>query len=96
MQLTLTFDQLLRLMQEAGESAIMAYKRDNEPLSDLINQADAKRWIAANGFKPVMLKKWVDAGVVAKSKAADAAQNAQAFYSKAELKRVMCAAKLSV
>lgn len=92
----LTFGQLLRLMQEAGESAIMAYKRDTEPESDMINQADAKKWIAANGFRPVMLKKWVDAGVVVKSKAADAVQNAQAFYSKAELRRAMSAAKLSV
>ena len=91
----LTFDQLYKLLTDAGETAVQAYKRDIEPLSDRINQADAKKWLVACGFKPVMLSKWVDSGLITKTKDADARQNAQAFYSKTELRRAMSAAELS-
>lgn len=93
--INITYEQLYKLLQDVGEAAVMAYKRDVEPKSDRINQAEAKKWISSMGYKPVMLKKWVNSGLLTREKDCDAAQNAQAFYSKTELKRLMSALEVS-
>lgn len=90
----MTFEQLVALLKEAGDAAIQSYIRSTEPLADRINQADAKRWISALGYKPVMLRKWVDAGLLNKVKTDENKDNSQVWYSKAEIKRIIGASKI--
>lgn len=94
--MNITLEQLRDYVKSAVDAGIQAYIRSVEPLSDRINQSDAKRWIAAMGHKPVMLSRWVDAGLLTRQKDADAPQNAQAWYSKAEIKNLLAAIELKM
>ena len=84
---------LLAFVTLAVDAGVQSYIRSVEPSSDRINQADAKKYIARLGFKPVMLRKWSDAHLLTPMKLGER-QNAPVIYSLAEIKAVISSVKL--
>lgn len=93
MYLELSLQQLFDWTKQAVDAGVQAYIRNTEPLSDRIKQADAKRYIARYGYQPVMLRKWVDAGLLTRVKTSER-QNAAAWYSLADIKSLISSLKL--
>lgn len=93
MYMEILLQQLLDWTQKAVEAGVQEYIRHTEPTSDRIKQAEAKRYIARMGFKPVMLEKWVRAGLLHKVKTGDT-QNSAAWYSLAEIKNLVSTIEL--
>ena len=93
MYMEITLQQLLDWTRQVVEAGVQTYIKHTEPFSDRIKQADAKRYIARMGYQPVMLRKWVDAGLITKVKTSEK-QNAAAWYSLADIKNLISSLKL--
>ena len=93
--MNIPLESLHAFVKLAVDAGVQEYIRNVEPEGDRIKQADAKRYIARMGFRPAMLKKWEDASLLTPVKTG-ARQNAAVWYSLAEIKKVICAARLKV
>ncbi len=86
MEITLT--DLRKIIETAVEVGVESYMRAREPETDLLKQADAKRYLLKVGIEPVMLKKWVELSYLNPIKTGES-QNAPVLYSLAEIKKVI-------
>lgn len=93
MYMEIKLSDLLAYTTKAVEAGVQTYIKNIEPMADRIKQADAKRYITRMGFRPVMLQRWVDAGLLHKVKSSDK-QNAAAWYSLAEIKNLISSIQL--
>lgn len=91
--MTIEVKDLLALMTDAVDAGVQRYVRSVDPLTDNIKQNEAKRYLARLGFRPVMLQRWVDAGLLTPVKTGDA-QNAPVTYSLADIKLLVNSLRL--
>ncbi len=89
----ISLQQLFDWTKQAVDAGVQSYIRHADPLSDRIRQADAKRYIARYGYRPAMLRKWVDAGLLTRTKSGGR-QNAAAWYSLSDIKSLISSMKL--
>jgi len=88
MYLQLTLSELTAYTSRAVEAGIYAYKASLRPADDMVKQSEAKRFIAQKGLRPVMLKHWVDAGLITPRKT-NQKQNSSVLYSLAEIEKLL-------
>lgn len=93
MYMEIKLSDLLAYTTKAVEAGVQTYIKHIEPSADRIKQADAKRYITRMGYKPVMLQKWVDAGLLKRVKSSTK-QNAAAWYSLADIKNLISSIEL--
>ena len=62
--------------------------KTSEPKSDMLKQADAKRYLSKLGYQPVMLRKWAEQHLITPVKTGNA-QNAPVMYSLVEIKQLI-------
>ena len=79
---------LRRIITSAAEIGVANYMKVREPESDLLKQADAKRYLLKLGIQPVMLQKWTSKNLITPVKTGDS-QNAPVMYSLAEIKQLV-------
>ena len=79
---------LRRIITTAAEIGVANYMKVREPESDLLKQADAKRYLLKLGIQPVMLQKWVSKNLITPVKTGDS-QNAPVMYSLTEIKQLV-------
>lgn len=84
---------LLALMTDAVDAGVQKYVRSCDPDADNIKQGEAKRYISRLGFRPAMLQRWVDGGLLTPVKTGDA-QNASVLYSLADIKTLVSSIRL--
>ena len=84
---------LLALMTDAVDAGVQQYVRSCDPQADYIKQGEAKRYIQKLGFRPAMLQRWVDGGLLTPVKTGDA-QNASVLYSLADIKTLVSSIRL--
>lgn len=84
---------LLALVSDAVDAGVQQYVRSCDPQSDYIKQGEAKRYISRLGFRPAMLQRWVDGGLLTPVKTGDA-QNASVLYSLADIKTLVSSIRL--
>jgi hypothetical protein len=77
-----------RIITTAAELGVENYMKAREPESDMMKQADAKRYLSKLGIQPVMLRKWADQKLITPVKTGDA-QNAPVMYSLVEIKQLI-------
>lgn len=85
--------ELLALMTDAVDAGVQQYVRSCDPSADYIKQGEAKRYIQKLGFRPAMLQRWVDGGLLTPVKTGDA-QNASVLYSLADIKALISSIRL--
>lgn len=93
MYMEISLRDLLDFTSTAVEAGVQAYIRHTEPKQDRIKQSEAKRYIAKLGYQPVMIQKWVQAGLLTREKSSEK-QSASAWYSLAEIKKLISTLKL--
>lgn len=93
MYIEMRIGDLLKWTTQAVEAGVQTYIKHTEPLNDRIKQSEAKRYISRMGYKPIMLQKWVDAGLLHKVKSSEK-QNAAAWYSLADIKNLITSLQL--
>lgn len=79
---------LLSFVSKAVDAGVQSYLRSVSPQSDLIKQSDAKRYLQRLGYRPAMLQRWVDGGLLTPVKTGDA-QNAAVLYSMTDIKTLI-------
>ena len=84
---------LLSLISDAVDAGVQQYVRSCDPQADYIKQGEAKRYLQKLGFRPVMLQRWVDGGLLTPVKTGDA-QNASVLYSLADIKALVSSIRL--
>jgi hypothetical protein len=84
---------LLSLMTDAVDAGVQQYVRSCDPQADYVKQGEAKRYLSRLGFRPVMLQRWVDGGLLTPVKTGDA-QNASVIYSLADIKALISSIRL--
>lgn len=84
---------LLAFVSEAVDAGVQRYMKSCDPQTDLIKQAEAKRYIRRLGYRPVMLQRWVDARLLTPVKTGDA-QNAAVMYSLSDIKTLVSSLRL--
>ena len=85
-------NELQELITLAVDAGVQEYIRSTEPGSDLIKQGEARRYISGRGFRPVMLRKWTEEGLLIASKGES--RNSAIWYSLSEIKKLICTLKL--
>ena len=85
--------ELVSLMTDAVDAGVQQYVRSCDPKSDYIKQSEAKRYISRLGFRPAMLQRWVDGGLLTPVKTGDK-QNAPVLYSLADIKVLVSSIRL--
>lgn len=85
--------ELLGLVTEAVDAGVQQYVRSCDPDSDTIKQSEARRYLQKLGYKPAMLQRWVDGGLLTPVKTGEA-QNASVLYSKADIKALISSIRL--
>lgn len=84
---------MLRFVELAVDAGVQRYCRSIEPTNDRVNQAEAKKYIARLGYRPVMLRRWVDNRLLTPVKVGDK-QNSPVYYSMADIKTLLTTLKL--
>lgn len=56
----ISLSDLKRIITTAAEIGVENYMKVRDPESDMMKQADAKRYLSKLGIQPVMLHKWAD------------------------------------
>lgn len=79
---------LLSFVSDAVNAGVQSYLRSVSPQSDLVKQSEAKRYLQRLGYKPAMLQRWVDGGLLTPVKTGDA-QNAAVIYSLTDIKTLI-------
>lgn len=85
--------ELLSLITEAVDAGVQSYIKSIEPTADFIKQREAKRYIAKLGYKPAMLQRWVNGGLLTPVKTGEA-QNAVVLYSLSDIKTLISTLRL--
>lgn len=91
--ININMHDLLRLSSIAMQWAMQERDKGEDPSSDLMKQNEAKRYIKARGFKPVVLSKWAELGWLHPVKMSEA-QNSPRLYSKAEILKLLYSLKM--
>ena len=91
--MNITLDDMLRFVELAVDAGVQRYRRSIEPEDDRVNQAYAKKYIARLGYRPVMLRRWVDNRLLTPVKVGDK-QNSPVYYSMADIKTLLTTLKL--
>ena len=86
--LVMNLHDLQEVLTRVSMNAIARYEAVRKPKSDRMKQGEAKRYIAERGFKPSMLKVWVEKGLIVAEKPCDT-QNGAVWYSRAEIENVI-------
>ena len=84
---------LLGFVSDAVDAGVQQYVRSCDPDADFIKQGEAKRYLQRIGFRPAMLQRWVDGGLLTPVKTGDA-QNASVLYSLADIKTLVSSIRL--
>ena len=84
----ISLSDLKRIITTAAEIGVENYMKVRDPESDMMKQADAKRYLSKLGIQPVMLHKWADQKLLTPVKTGDA-QNSPVMSSLAEIKQVI-------
>lgn len=93
--ITVSMHDLVELSALAFAAGKQDYANDIDPTQDRMKQNEAKRFLKSRGYKPVMLRKWTDAGLLHPVKTGET-QNCPTVYSKAELRKVLHTVKLKI
>ena len=93
MYMEISLDQLLQFTTMAVNAGVQAYIRQTDPETDRIKQSEARRYISKMGFRPSMLRKWVDVVLLKVVKTSEQ-QNAAVWYSLAEIKNLISSIRL--
>lgn len=91
--INISLHDLLGLLSTAVAAGVQDYIKGIDPEQDSVKQSEAKRYLKTRGYKPVMLQKWVDAGLLHPVKTGDT-QNCATIYSLAEIKKAISTVKL--
>ena len=89
---TVSLQDLQRLMSGAVDAGIQAYVRTSEPDTDNIKLSEAKRYIKARGYKAIMLRKWTEHDLLHPHKTGD--NNCAVIFSLAEIKQLLVSLEL--
>ena len=84
---------LLNFVSDAVDAGVQKYIRSCDPGADYIKQREAKRYLQRIGFRPAMLQKWVDSGLLTPVKSGDS-DNSPVIYSLADIKQVVSSVRL--
>ncbi len=84
---------LKRIITSAAELGVENYMKVRDPETDLLKQADAKRYLNKYGIPTTMLKKWSENCIITPIKTGNS-QNAPVMYSLAELKQAILTAQV--
>lgn len=84
---------LLSFVTLAVDAGVQAYIRETEPQKNWVKQSEAKRYISMLGYRPALLRKWVDGNLITPVKTKEA-QNAAVLYSLADIKALVSTLKL--
>ena len=84
----ISLSDLKRIITTAAEIGVENYMKAREPKSDMLKQADAKRYLSKLGYQPVMLRKWAEQHLITPVKTGNA-QNAPVMYSLVEIKQLI-------
>ena len=85
--------ELLDFVTQAVDAGVQSYIKSIEPEQDIIKQAEAKRYIAKLGYRPVMLQRWVNERLLTPVKTGDS-QNASVVYSLSDIKMLISTLRL--
>lgn len=83
---------LQRLMTAVVDAGVSAYRKSQENQSDIVKRAEAMRYLEMRGYKPVMIRKWTDAGLLHPQKDGD--KNCAVKYSLTEIKSLLASIEL--
>jgi hypothetical protein len=86
--ININIQDLLNFISLAVSAGVQDYIRGTHPERDYIKQAEAKRYLKSRGYRPVMLRKWSDYGLLHPVKTGEA-RNSPTLYSLAEIKKVI-------
>ena len=84
---------LFDFVSRAVDAGVQSYIKSIEPTADFIKQNEAKRYIARLGYKPAMLQRWVNGGLLTPVKTGEA-QNAVVLYSLSDIKTLIFTLRL--
>ena len=79
-------------MSAAVDAGVQAYVKSQEKASDIVKRAEAMRYIEMRGYKPVMIRKWTEAGLLHPQKDGD--NNSAVKYSMFEIKSLLASIEL--
>lgn len=91
--INISLHDLLGLVSTAVAAGVQDYIKGIDPEQDRIKQTEARRYLKTRGFKPVMLRKWTDAGLLHPVKTGET-QNCATIYSLAEIKKAISTVRL--
>ena len=84
----ISLSDLKRIITTAAEIGVENYMKARDPESDLMNQADAKRYLSRAGIHPYMLHRWAAKNLITPIKTGDS-QNSPVMYSFVEIKQLI-------
>ena len=84
---------LLEFVSRAVDAGVQSYIKSIEPTADFIKQREAKRYIAKLGYKPAMLQRWVNGGLLTHVKTGDS-HSSPVLYSLTEIKTLISSLRL--
>lgn len=84
----ISLSDLKRIITTAAELGVENYMKARGPESDIMKQADAKRYLSKLGIQPYMLHKWAEQKLITPIKTGDS-QNAPVLYSLVEIKQLI-------
>lgn len=87
--MNIAVEDLRRLVASFIDAGIQAYTSSLDPTRDRLKQAEARKYITRLGFPPVMLSRWVAAGLLHPVKEGEG--NSAVWYSITEIKSAICA-----
>lgn len=88
-----TLEGMFRFVTDCCAAAVEAYTRGVDPTGDMVRRKDAERFLAAQGFKPAVLKAWTGAGLLHAMRQG-AGKNSPICYSMAELRAAVATMRL--
>lgn len=91
--MNIPLNRLHDLIKDAVDAGIQDYISRSAPNKDFIKQSDARRYITKCGFRPVLLRHWVDASLITPVKTGEK-KNCAVWYSLADIKKLICATRL--
>lgn len=86
--ITLSFSELQSLMTRMARLGAQACLKETNPAKDEMNERETKRWMKANGMKPVLLEKLVEEGTV-RPKRRGQSKNSPKIYSMYEIQTAL-------
>ena len=90
--INITMKDLTWLISHAVDAGVQEHMKGIDPSQDKMKKSQAERFLKERGFRPVMLLKWAEAGLLHPVKSGET-QNCAVYYSKAEIKKAICIVK---